>query len=533
MSECSFDGDVTGEHQVGGVVGENSGIILNCENSGKINTVTIVPSSSGGLFAAGINFDVSELSEDDFLDITDIGGIAGHSEGIVEKCVNNGDVGYERTGYNVGGAVGRESGYINGCENNSAVLGRKDVGGIVGQLEPYTAWDFSDSKLADLEKELEELNKRVEKISGDADSFSDGSDKGLSQNIDNIQSYIKQTENDTQSIVNQTKDNIGKLGSTAEEISQLISDSIREHNHERTKELIIELKEKIENDSERVNPSALLYLLEEIIEEEKTYVENNYLYSDFDLIGEMEEIIEENSVSVPDSQSLYTDFQNIINGAENVKESINNIEADVKDKAKTLKEDVKALTDQCDVVFDTFFSTAENIAIINTDNETDVSLDRADIYTTGAVMSCKNHAEINADTNVGGIVGSVSFEISFDAEDKLNVSDYLLTDAKYMIFALVKDSESYNNVTAKKSCAGGIVGNMDFGAVLNCVGAGTINVTSGDYCGGVAGKGKGNIKNCSARSLLSGEKYVGALSVTARISQTVSHIRTSSAAMNI
>ena len=64
MSECSFDGDVTGEHQVGGVVGENSGIILNCENSGKINTVTIVPSSSGGLFAAGINLAQSQNKTD-------------------------------------------------------------------------------------------------------------------------------------------------------------------------------------------------------------------------------------------------------------------------------------------------------------------------------------------------------------------------------------------------------------------------------------------------------------------------------------
>ena len=510
VSACSFDGDVTGEHQVGGIAGENSGIVLNCENTGKINTVTVEP-SSGSLLTTGINFDISELSEDDFLDITDIGGIVGHSDGVIEKCINNGDVGYDRTGYNVGGVAGRESGYVNGCENNSPVLGRKDVGGIVGQLEPYTAWDFSESKLTDLENELEELKKRVEKISSDADSSSESSEKGLTDSLNNVEFYIKKTTDDTQSLVNQTKDNIGKIGDTAEEITNLISDSISKHDHEKTKELITQLKEKIENDVERINPSVLLYLLEQIIEEEKTHFEDQHFNSDFDLIAEIENIINENSVSPPDSGTLYNDFQNIMNSVSDVKNSVNNIKDDVKNKTSTLKEDITAIEEQCNAVFETFFSTTENIAEINTDHETDVSLERSENYTTGAVLSCKNSAEINADTNVGGVVGSVSFEISFDAEDKLNVSDYLLTDAKYMIFALIKNSESYNNITAKKSCAGGVVGNMDFGAVLSCVGAGTIDVTSGDYCGGIVGKGKGNVKDCSARSLLSGEKYVGGI----------------------
>ena len=67
---------------------------------------------------------------------TDIGGIAGFSNGVIQSCKNVGNVGYEHMGYNVGGIVGRQSGYLDGCKNTGIVNGRKDVGGIAGQLEP-------------------------------------------------------------------------------------------------------------------------------------------------------------------------------------------------------------------------------------------------------------------------------------------------------------------------------------------------------------------------------------------------------------
>ncbi len=55
---------------------------------------------------------------------------------FLQSCKNTGPVGYEHVGYNVGGIAGRQSGYLNGCTNQGVILGRKDVGGIAGQLEP-------------------------------------------------------------------------------------------------------------------------------------------------------------------------------------------------------------------------------------------------------------------------------------------------------------------------------------------------------------------------------------------------------------
>ena len=70
---------------------------------------------------------------------TDTGGIAGYSSGVIQSCTNSGTVGYPHVGYNVGGIAGRQTGYLAGCVNKGSVLGRKDVGGIVGQAEPDLA----------------------------------------------------------------------------------------------------------------------------------------------------------------------------------------------------------------------------------------------------------------------------------------------------------------------------------------------------------------------------------------------------------
>ena len=74
----------------------------------------------------------------------DTGGIAGYSSGTIVSCNNNARIGYEHVGYNVGGIVGRQNGYISMCINGGNIYGRKDVGGIVGQAEPYVVVDLTD-----------------------------------------------------------------------------------------------------------------------------------------------------------------------------------------------------------------------------------------------------------------------------------------------------------------------------------------------------------------------------------------------------
>ncbi len=97
----------------------------------------------------------------------------GRSGGIVQSCVNNGGVGYPHVGYNTGGIAGRQNGYLAGCVNNGAVHGRKDVGGVVGQAEPWLAIDLGPQTLDRLRGELDALDRLIGRALNDAGSTGD------------------------------------------------------------------------------------------------------------------------------------------------------------------------------------------------------------------------------------------------------------------------------------------------------------------------------------------------------------------------
>ena len=85
---------------------------------------------------------------------------------MILTSVNTGTVGYEHIGYNVGGIVGRTDGLVSGCVNQGHVLGRKDVGGIAGQAEPYRELDLSKDTIKRLRSELDVLRGLVDDTTG-------------------------------------------------------------------------------------------------------------------------------------------------------------------------------------------------------------------------------------------------------------------------------------------------------------------------------------------------------------------------------
>ncbi len=146
-------GGVSGEHFTGGVVGENRGAVISCVNRGQINTQAVEPD------AQLEDVDWSQLNRAENLPTcTDTGGVAGFSAGLLQSCTNHGLVGYPHLGYNVGGVAGRQSGQMVDCVNHSEVRGRKDVGGIVGQAEPYTQLRYQEDTLQQLAHELDTMN---------------------------------------------------------------------------------------------------------------------------------------------------------------------------------------------------------------------------------------------------------------------------------------------------------------------------------------------------------------------------------------
>ena len=76
ITGCSFRGDVTAEHQAAGIAGLNDGTILDSENLGSVNTVAITPHEQPVDSLLNAHFDISQISESDFLNLSNIGGIA-------------------------------------------------------------------------------------------------------------------------------------------------------------------------------------------------------------------------------------------------------------------------------------------------------------------------------------------------------------------------------------------------------------------------------------------------------------------------
>lgn len=198
IERCTyFAGGVTGEHFTGGIAGENYGAIIHCTNQGQVNTQAVEPVPQLE------NFDWEQLNDTKNLPAcTDTGGIAGYSKGFMQNCVNEGPVGYPHLGYNVGGVVGRQSGLMLGCENYSTIQGRKDVGGIAGQAEPYTELRYEKSTLQRLGEELDQLSSLMNKAVDSGDSTR----KAISDHMSTINSHTGNAKDSVSSLLDDIED---------------------------------------------------------------------------------------------------------------------------------------------------------------------------------------------------------------------------------------------------------------------------------------------------------------------------------------
>ena len=169
IDSCHMSGEVYGNHFVGGIAGENCGVIRNCSNNALINTTP----QQNSVEIEDITLDTLTNTESANT-VTDIGGIAGSSSGVIRGCKNHADVGYPHMGYNIGGIAGTQSGYITGCENRGEVQGRKEVGGIVGQMEPASVIEYTEDTLQILKGQLKTMSGLVNRASGNAQSNANG-----------------------------------------------------------------------------------------------------------------------------------------------------------------------------------------------------------------------------------------------------------------------------------------------------------------------------------------------------------------------
>lgn len=192
---CETRGAVIGGSMTGGITGYNEGLLADCTNSACINVESTDPRLDLEDLDLTLTPDLSKLGQANAgASAADTGGIAGYSAGTLSDCVNHGAVGYQHIGYNTGGVVGRSCGQLLRCRNDGSIAGRKDVGGVVGQIEPYIQMDASPTYLSELNRQLYELKSLTDQAANDAqDGAGDVSDR-----LNDMNDYLKDALSDPQ-----------------------------------------------------------------------------------------------------------------------------------------------------------------------------------------------------------------------------------------------------------------------------------------------------------------------------------------------
>lgn len=162
------DSSITGQSNVGGIVGNNAGQVIYCQNNGddfdesfdyeEDNPVAVTGTGDniGGI--VGLNEVNGEVSQDTNSGVVEggessaaIGGIAGSNEGYVEQDINSGAVG-SGVEVEVGGLVGFNgtTGVIDNSygDDNGYVSGAIDVGGLVGDNFGLLETSYSTSTVS-------------------------------------------------------------------------------------------------------------------------------------------------------------------------------------------------------------------------------------------------------------------------------------------------------------------------------------------------------------------------------------------------
>lgn len=219
--DCANNASVNGYYFTGGICGKNYGMISACINNGSLNESAEWINGEDEMNSDVLDLlQLQSIKEVKIQSGLDTGGIVGFSRGLIIRCENQGPVGYPHAGYNVGGIAGRQSGTIISCTNKGEVNGRKDVGGIVGQMEPFLELNSTES----LSTSVTELHDMIDKLYDDMDE----GNATLSADFDLLRDTadasvdtMDSLSNGVEDYVNTNTDTINDLGDRADQVMEM------------------------------------------------------------------------------------------------------------------------------------------------------------------------------------------------------------------------------------------------------------------------------------------------------------------------
>ncbi len=568
IDSCVNVAEVHGMHRTGGIAGYNEGSIVLCENRGEINAISdtaweikdkrikeqdadeeeeeqniekLIPDNMDIMYD-----DLKDALKSD-LEVNYTGGIAGVNSGEIIKSDNYTKVGYPHLGYKTGGIVGYERGLIDSCKNTGTVSGRKNVGGIAGQLEPLIEDDFSEDSF---KRAQDEADKLVGKITSLQDSVKDKDDDiqdktdriradadSLRGSIYGYRDYYRMKDDDMEQ----------KMRTHTSEIRSILNGMDVNMNTSEANDALKGLKNDLDN-------------IDKLMEGAERAVSNGvdvdmteYLSSVRKLSHSMDQEIDTLLESV---QKAGKEYNGIKNSASSLRNSNNAFDDFLRGTYDSYKSDIRGTDDDLTARIDSIASNMDELSdslkkadgvirdqmdgitfsITELSDSINSGLDEAreeidslrnnksinDLYDDasdkndvspgrGKITVCFNEGDIISDINGGGIAGMADsdFDIQSDLERESS-GDVSLIHNKTKT-AIIAGCRNSGAVTVKNDCAGGIVGNMDTGAVESSENFGPVTTIDGDYAGGVAGSSAFTIRDSFSMAPVSGNRYVGGI----------------------
>lgn len=496
---CSFEGSVSGKSAVGAVAGfnketgqiigtESSAIVLATNYTGGIagkNEGLISGSRSGSsinmeelqttLDLGGVDLGSLNLTRN-MVNRNNMGGIAGSSSGIITECNNTGTVGYSHTGYNVGGIAGSQSGKIINSVNEGRIYGRKDVGGIVGQAEPYIESEYLEDKVAQTREDISRLNRTLSGISS------------------TISATSAEARGYADSLAGQYTESLGNVSDSL----NALSDSVAQE-HPEAQQYVSNINSAMDSiHSIEASDGRLTQEQIDVIEGNLGTINDNLgnLNGTFSGSGESAEELVSNISDQLKNENRQQDIKKMADtvdrGIQSVANSISSAVNQMNHIVNQVGDDLSVLTGEEEYI--------EDISSIETAENTD-----------GVVSGCVNRGEINGDLNAGGIAGTMNIEYDGDPEFDLDLTGSLNITLRSTVNNVIIHSKNYGPVNAKKNCAGGIAGLQELGFIYDCEGYGIIQSDSGSYLGGIAGRSASTIRGSYSLCNISGKDYVGGI----------------------
>ena len=552
VSGCVNNGEIQGYYFTGGIAGKNYGLLQNCVNKGTVNNtkewVTEDDERSPELFPGLWD----EQSTVKLQSGTDTGGIVGMSKGFVRSCSNYGSIGYEHVGYNVGGIAGRQSGGIESCTNHGEVLGRKDVGGIVGQMEPYIAITNENT----IKNSVDALHASINSAIDDADD----TNEALTRDMNQLRYYSDQNISTGNAIYEDTKDYVDANTTAINQLLQRISGAIDSLNRivsgttmgniDELAPLMDDLRNEIETNSSlseedraraRVKyneaedyynalNASLAYIaeleaqlaaetdpvkkasLEAQIAAEKLNAQRNAVKLQ-KALAELHSILSTGTdlQLVQIDRSLDANMDDLHSNLNNMSQIMDRITKDTSSYSKTFTNDLRTINDNLMNVYDAldtrFTELTSNDGVLYTD-VSDLEILTA---TLGKVSASTNSGIVSGDINIGGITGSMAIDEE-DPEGNAAGSVDKNLDATYTTQNIIHECTNDGYITAKNDGAGGIAGFMRHGIINKSKSFGSVTSTGGNYVGGICGQSLSVIQGCHVLSTIAGGDYVGGIS---------------------